>query len=370
MSEYSLTKNELYHYGIKGQKWGQRRWQYDDGRFNEAGKERYFGKSGNARRINSGNEANDNKKELSNKERLQNGFYRVKKQAKKIINSKEFKIAAIVGAGILSAYLIKRASQEFKMDLADAIVSENSPLPVKINNNDLEIGKWNSRENGFQSLDDIPKASIDYYKEYFENDNLESLLEHNNFYELDDLKGIRENPIKIGIKWGSGEDPDGMLKYDMMANRFNNCSICTKNAVMRLKGYECMAQETANGDGWTKAVMSECFEGAKEVRPKKHTVKGFIGELEKQPVGSYGEVTAYWKSGGGHSMLYTVKKDGVHIICTQTGHEYPINKLFRKAFPENSTYTRLDNCSPKEGILKAIESEGHAFVPSQLIRYD
>lgn len=36
-------KNELYHHGIKGMKWGQRRWQNSDGTFNEAGKARYFG---------------------------------------------------------------------------------------------------------------------------------------------------------------------------------------------------------------------------------------------------------------------------------------------------------------------------------------
>ena len=35
----------LEHYGILGQKWGQRRWQNADGTFNEAGKERYFGSS-------------------------------------------------------------------------------------------------------------------------------------------------------------------------------------------------------------------------------------------------------------------------------------------------------------------------------------
>ena len=34
----------LQHYGILGQKWGQRRWQNADGTFNEEGKERYFGK--------------------------------------------------------------------------------------------------------------------------------------------------------------------------------------------------------------------------------------------------------------------------------------------------------------------------------------
>ena len=37
--------NELKHYGTKGQKWGVRKWQNYDGTFNDAGKERYFGKS-------------------------------------------------------------------------------------------------------------------------------------------------------------------------------------------------------------------------------------------------------------------------------------------------------------------------------------
>ena len=39
------SDNELMHYGTPGQKWGVRKWQNYDGTFNEAGKERYFGKS-------------------------------------------------------------------------------------------------------------------------------------------------------------------------------------------------------------------------------------------------------------------------------------------------------------------------------------
>ena len=40
-----ISDSTLSHYGIPGQKWGTRRWQYEDGRFNEEGKIRYFGKS-------------------------------------------------------------------------------------------------------------------------------------------------------------------------------------------------------------------------------------------------------------------------------------------------------------------------------------
>lgn len=34
-------KNELYHYGIKGQKWGERNYQYADGTLTPAGRKRY-----------------------------------------------------------------------------------------------------------------------------------------------------------------------------------------------------------------------------------------------------------------------------------------------------------------------------------------
>ncbi len=42
MTQYYLTReNELYHWGIKGQKWGQRRYQNEDGTLTPEGRERY-----------------------------------------------------------------------------------------------------------------------------------------------------------------------------------------------------------------------------------------------------------------------------------------------------------------------------------------
>ena len=38
-------ESALKHWGIPGQQWGVRRWQNEDGTFNEAGKLRYFGKA-------------------------------------------------------------------------------------------------------------------------------------------------------------------------------------------------------------------------------------------------------------------------------------------------------------------------------------
>lgn len=41
MNNYIITNGELYHWGIKGQKWGRRRYQNPDGSLTPAGKKRY-----------------------------------------------------------------------------------------------------------------------------------------------------------------------------------------------------------------------------------------------------------------------------------------------------------------------------------------
>ena len=40
MSDYIIVNGELYHYGVKGQKWGVRRYQNADGSLTPAGKKR------------------------------------------------------------------------------------------------------------------------------------------------------------------------------------------------------------------------------------------------------------------------------------------------------------------------------------------
>lgn len=38
---WAISSDELHHHGIKGQKWGVRRFQNEDGTLTEAGRKRY-----------------------------------------------------------------------------------------------------------------------------------------------------------------------------------------------------------------------------------------------------------------------------------------------------------------------------------------
>lgn len=70
-------RDELKHYGIHGQKWGVRRWQNEDGSFNDAGKIRY----GRVTKFVSGKQAKQISREENN---LKNKYYEeaVKQRAK------------------------------------------------------------------------------------------------------------------------------------------------------------------------------------------------------------------------------------------------------------------------------------------------
>lgn len=56
MSEYTIINGQLYHHGIKGQKWGKRRYQNKDGSWTPAGRQRYSeGGDGQVKRSMKGN---------------------------------------------------------------------------------------------------------------------------------------------------------------------------------------------------------------------------------------------------------------------------------------------------------------------------
>lgn len=102
-----IRESDLAHHGIKGQKWGQRRFQNDDGTWTAAGKERY-GDDGNT---NGGSQKLSSSK--NDVRAAKNAYRQAKKdfrnspeqKAKRAANAKKaLKIGAAVAGTALAAY--------------------------------------------------------------------------------------------------------------------------------------------------------------------------------------------------------------------------------------------------------------------------
>ncbi|MGJ1042743.1 hypothetical protein ACR77V_12965, partial [Staphylococcus epidermidis] len=100
------TEQDLLHYGLKGMHWGTRRWQNEDGTFNSAGKERYFGRGTGEdyHPVKSGSQKTVSKSVTRTKTvtKTSNSGDRLKKVAKG---------AAIAGGVALAAYGAYKVSQ-------------------------------------------------------------------------------------------------------------------------------------------------------------------------------------------------------------------------------------------------------------------
>lgn len=130
--EYMIINGELCHYGLKGMKWGQRRWQNTDGTFNEAGKQRYFGKSSSHRpesvmKLQKNSSSKNTKAVPKNKTNKASEKELAELKAKRAAKAKKIAIAgaAVVATG-LAAYggykLYSKAS--YNKALKDAITRE------------------------------------------------------------------------------------------------------------------------------------------------------------------------------------------------------------------------------------------------------
>lgn len=155
---------ELTHYGIKGQKWGQRRWQNDDGTFNEAGKERYWP---NAKHrdsyINDLNKRYKDRPELLKTLKEGNKRGKIKRKLYDIYGLSASDYDSVDEMNSIDHENMKRYSDDFKKSFEKLNV--NSNLYEVVND---AYGEPHLRYSKYKKqIDDLEEKEHKLYDEYF-----------------------------------------------------------------------------------------------------------------------------------------------------------------------------------------------------------
>ena len=295
-------KNELYHFGIKGMKWGVRRYQNPDGSLTPAGRKRY---------------AEELSNEKSDSTSIGKGKRQVDKQlARKISTLSEFQgsgeiealafqaisVASLVGISAVASHVRrKKASKEALKDAMREL-------------DDL----YNNRE--FNSLQDVPRLS-------------------------------KKMSAKDSVKHVNPDFPD--------TGSTMNCTFCTTAMAMREKGYDVVANKTPSP--WpSKELFDKTFNSPTIKMNKKQTAKQMTDSLASYGDGAYGNLGVRFKSGGGHSVFWKNVNGKTHIYDGQSGEEYDVStpessSFLNKIQLDNVMVNRLDNCQPTDYALALLK---------------
>ena len=293
--------NQLTHYGVKGMKWGVRRYQDKSGRLTSAGKKRYS-KNGADK---SSSETNSRKGTGKSAESF------IKSKSKMPVDAK------VAGAGEeLVTYLVAYAAI-YGIMYASARAQAKSFTKKKM-------------------------------------DELESMKDNRTIKDLNSAPKLSK-PIAASESM-KVTNPDFPSE-----GTTQNCTFCTTAMVMREKGFNVRANKTPTP--WpSKELFNKTFNSPTIRTNKCKTGKDLTDTLAQNGEGSYGNLGVNWKNGGGHSVFWKVENGKVRIYDGQSGEEYTsspsmISKFHNAIVPQNSYYNRLDNCEPTEYALALVESD-------------
>lgn len=287
---------ELYHYGVRGQKWGVRRWQNKDGSLTPAGKARL-------RNWQGGTDVGRDLVKYASPGR---------KKAQRFIQNMAIYAATTVIP-----------------PLGLVIMSKNL---VDINKYAFDGTDYAKKEGKYEKISDLKRKTQQYTPEQdvlLANPRLGNQKgKVNNCTLCTSAMELRSRGYDvIARSQGSGNDPDIYSKWFKGAER--QTVDCTREQGESRKAY-------AN-----RAYNKLCT------------------EIEKQGPGASGYVGINWeKSNSGHAMWYKVGNDGkVTFYDGQNGKSgIKTDKTFALADPSQHEYTRLDNCALDPSVTESVRS--------------
>lgn len=345
-----IRESDLQHYGLKGMRWGIRRWQNYDATnsFNEAGIQRYFGRAPgeNSKSAKETGTFYDRKKATKETKAIiakQSKFERedekhflseaTKQRVKEIVSSKEFKVGMTIAVAAVGTYALYKLGHRHLMKMATDKTTWIGKMAY-----DDGMERLSEFPKNFDSLDDIPRDFAFSAEKYFNSTNSETLI------SAERTAGELVNYVNEG-GWGT-------------ATRSNNCTFCSSAIIMRLKGYNVDAGETLSG--FSDTVYSDFWEGSKFQIHSGVTKHSLEKALKQVGEGHYGTMSVRWKSGGGHSLAYAIRNNRLEIFDGQVNEVYiqgsaAYDQLLKSINISETTFADLTNCNPTDLLLKVVK---------------
>ena len=290
----------LQHHGIKGQKWGVRRYQNPDGSLTAAGRKRAA--------ENNGGRKGDSSKSPNSSNNVNTGKATVDKMlsGNKAGMSDEGVVLAIqlgtYTATMLGVYAYTKIKEKKEKKEFD------EELQYKYSKRDIE------------SLDKAPKLKKP-------------------MSAADSMKVV--NP----------DYPNG--------DTVQNCIMCTMAMAMREKGYDVKANTSPHG--FYDENANKFFKnGGQLSKIKAKKSSDIINQLNTEGDGAYGNLVVKWQLGGAHSVFWKNEGGKTRIYDGQSGQEYDVenpkfSKFLKSISAQGARYSRLDNAEPDELILAALQ---------------
>lgn len=300
-----MNEQYLAHYGIKGQKWGVRRFQNSDRTWTAEGKIRY-GKSGSnvekkAKVFLTGEVAKTKLKEIDH-------------QTDGSTKGEVAKLLAHVALDVVTLNPIGAASDLYR---AGSAVSAN-------------IGEKRAAKR-------ISKAPID-----------------------------KKTGLPLKTKDTTAEQDAKMVNpgfRNFNTNTKNNCVLCSTAFELRRRGYDLTASKAAVG--YTSDEYLKWFKGAKQETKGDFTIKSYMNaslkrgkelhewaepKLLAQGEGARGYLSVLWAQGGGHSMAYEIKNNKVVVYDAQSGKKKSLKSVSNASV--DIGFARLDDKEPNWAAMK------------------
>lgn len=369
--------SELYHHGIKGQKWGDKNGPpYPLGASDHSSSEIKEGRKGWSKeakkeKINT----RKNKRQLRRDKRAQKYYNKADKYQSKIDSLKK------KGR---SKRKINRLEKKKQKALHDAEIKKN--------------GKLTKKEKAMVIGATVVAAYATY--KFIDSGHARQMITKGK-----QALGIIDYPFKKNeelAKKGMSEDEifDKVVKginpnYGKNFTSYKNCRRCTFAYEMSRRGYDVQATETFGATGQSLVGVKNALDknkkttsklkfmfdgvdlyewrerlGSKDILTendlkKRLSINDYKGlsnkvfdKLSELPNGARGELEMHWLGGGAHSMAFEVINNKAVIFDCQTGKKYDRNVFDDKSFDqvlsmaEHLSYTRLDNLDLNEDFLE------------------